>query len=353
MSVHPTGVASRGLSAYLLVLHLVAALAGTLFAGLALGGLAGETPMKVSSLLVALGWLALVGWALIGIGRGWSGLGRGELAGPLTSTRRWLTYLVWWAPVVGLLLAFVAFIDCGPLWIPNLFHWFGLTMTAIGLGALYSLPPLVRLFTGSTQPAAPSRPWWLIVVHCAGAALVWGLVWLIPYVAYLSDDVDPADYSGAPAGFLLPWRGGEDGWVIQGNNTGLNHNAEANGQDFAWDFRRSCGTAVLAAQAGTITAVVDTNDGIGGSNNLVEVTHADGTVGSYLHIRQGSATAPVGTAVNQGDALARVGCVGNSLTGHVHFHVRPAGGGATIAVRFDDVDDGVPRSFGSYTSGNR
>lgn len=344
---------TTGLRVYLLVLHLVLVTAATVFAGFALGGLRGEVPMVISSVVVTLGWLGFATWGLVNLGREWPELRRGHPDGLLIATRRWLTVGVWWAPAVGLVLAFLAFIDCGPLWIPNVFHWFGLAMSVVGLGALYSLPPLAGLLAGGPLVAAPSRPWWLILVHCGGLALVWALVWVIPYFTLLRDDVNRADYAGAPAGFLLPWPGEEDGWVIQGNNAGMNHNAAHNNQGFAWDFRRECGTPVLAALGGQVTDVVDTNDGIGGNNNLIEVTHDDGTVAAYLHLRQGSAVVTAGDRVAQGDPLARVGCVGNSLTGHLHFHVRRSAGAPTIAITFDDVDGGIPRTFGSYTSGNR
>ena len=334
------------------MLHLVLVAAATVFGAAALGGLRGEVPMVISSIVVALGWFGFAAWGMVAIGRRWRTL-PADPSGLLIATRRWLTAGAWWAPAVGLLLAFLAFIDCGPLWIPNLFHWFGLAMSALGLGALYSLPLLARLLAGGALEAAPSRRWWLVLLHCGGLALAWALVWLIPYFALLRDDVDEADYAGAPAGFLLPWPGGEDGWVIQGNNAGMNHNAAHNGQDFAYDFRRECGTPVLAAQTGEVTDVVDTNDGLGGDNNLVEVTHDDGTVASYLHIRTDSAVVATGDRVTRGDAIARVGCVGNSLTGHLHFHVRGTAGAPTIAITFEDVDGGIPRTFGSYTSGNR
>lgn len=342
---------SAGLRGYLVVLRLVLVLAATGVGAAALGALRGETPMLLAGVVAALGWLGWAAWGLIEVGRAWPVSGAGPQARLLAATRVWLLVLVWWAPAAGLVLAFVSFIDCGPIWIPNLLHWSGLGFAAVGLAALYTLPAVASAFSGAPQEAAPSRPWWRIVVHCAGLALVWGLVWLIPYLALLRDDVDPADYAGAPSGFLLPWPGEQDGWVIQGNNAGLNHNADHNSQDFAWDFRRECGTPVLAARAGEVSEVEDTNDGLGGDNNRIDVTHDDGSVASYLHIRRGSAVVAEGDGVSQGDPLARVGCVGNSLTGHLHFHVRS--GGATIPVSFDDVDGGVPRSFGSYTSGNR
>jgi len=344
---------SKGLRTYLVILDLVLAVTATLLGAFALGGLRGDLPMLLSSLVVALGWLGLAAWGLVNLGRAWSRLALGQPSGLLRATRPWLLAMAWWAPAVGLVLAFLSFIGCGPIWIPGLFHWSGLVLAAVSLGARYSLPAIARAFTGGPHPAAPSRPWWLVVVHAGALALVWVLVWLVPYLAWLRDDVDLADYAGAPAGFLLPWPGGQEGWVIQGNNAGLNHNADNNDQDFAWDFRRECGSPVLAALGGTVGDVVDGNDGIGGDNNSIEVLHADGTVASYLHIRKDSAVVATGDAVSQGDPLARVGCVGNSLTGHLHFHVRSGTTGPTIAITFDDVDDGVPRSFGSYPSGNR
>ena len=341
---HPLGI-----RIYLSAVYLALGLAAAVFAGLAIGGLRGEGPMMIAGILVSLGWLGFFAWGLVSFARGWPSLAV-SLGVLLKSTRWWLFALLWWAPVVGLLLAFLAFINCGPLWIPNVFHWFGLAMTAVGLAAYYSLPALVRLFTGGPQATAPSNRWWVIVVHCSTVALVWALAWGIPYFALLNDAVDEDDYAAAATGFLLPWRGGQDGWVIQGNDAGMNHNNDSNLQKFAWDFRRQCGTVVLAARAGTVTNFEVDNDGLGGENNVIEVT--DGAlVVSYLHVQKDSSLVAMGQNVQQGDALARVGCVGNSLTGHLHFHVRS--GANTVAVTFDDVEDGIPRTFGSYTSGNR
>jgi murein DD-endopeptidase MepM/ murein hydrolase activator NlpD len=342
-----------GLRIHLLVLYGLLVLTATVVGALAIGGLRGEVPMKLAGLLVALGWLGFSALGMIILARGWPTLA----AGPSTVlrwTRWWLLGLVWFAPVAGLPLAFLAFVNCGPAWIPPLFHWSGLALTAVGLSALYSLPAFARLYTGAVQDAAPSRRWWVIVVHCSAVAVAWALAWGIPYFALLRDDVDEADYAGAPSGFLLPWPGGEDGWVIQGNDAGMNHNSAHSQQKFAWDFRRECGTPVLAAKAGTVTGVEDGNDGIGGDNNAIKVQVDGGLVASYLHIQKDSAVVKKGAVVAQGAMLARVGCVGNSLTGHIHFHVRQgADTTTTVAVRFDDVDSGVPRTFGSYTSGNR
>jgi murein DD-endopeptidase MepM/ murein hydrolase activator NlpD len=187
-------------------------------------------------------------------------------------------------------------------------------------------------------------------------AVVWGLAWLIPYWI-LKGDITVSEYKNKDHVYELPFPGGESSWVIQGNNSSLNHNDANFGQKFSWDFRRSCGSPVLAARAGTIATLPDdTHDGMGGTNKQIQVNQADGTVAFYLHIEKGSVPAKfrmVGAPVNLGDEIAKVGSVGNSLTGHIHFMVKQ--GGTTIGVSFTDVsdDNGIPRTFGSYTSGNR
>jgi murein DD-endopeptidase MepM/ murein hydrolase activator NlpD len=155
--------------------------------------------------------------------------------------------------------------------------------------------------------------------------------------------------------------------VIQGNNTSADHNAADLNQKFAWDFRRPCGSPLLAARSGNVVYAIHSNDGFGkdSPNNQIQVLHPDGTVAVYLHLQQGSIPGnlfPTGgstPAVTQGQQIAKVGCVGISLTGHVHFEVRqnrasPITSVQTVGVVFADVadDNGIPRTFGTYTSGN-
>lgn len=324
-----------------------------LLLGASIGGLRGETPMLVASIVVMLGWAVFAAGAIYSLTRAIPMLrGHGDAENTLRWTRRSLVYLMVLAPFTGLGLAFISFIDCGPIWIPNLYHWAGLVGTVLAFAAFYTLPVIARACLGHRPTAAQPSRWWVIALVSGLVAVLWGLAWLIPYLI-LRGSVEESQYAGAPGTFKLPWQAGESSWVIQGNDSGLNHNNDNSGQKFSWDFRRPCGSAVLAAEAGQVTAVTDTNDGIGGDNNGIEVTHADGSVASYLHIQNGSAVVAVGTMVQQGDGLARAGCVGNSLTGHIHFMVKS--GGTTIPITFADVstDDGIPRAWSSYTSGNR
>jgi hypothetical protein len=259
------------------------------------------------------------------------------------------------AAVTGLALAFLAFVGCGPLWLSSLYHWGGMVGTVLGLLTFFLLPAVVRACVGETDEYARFHRWWWVVFVPLGVVVLWGLAWLIPYLI-LKGDINESEYQAVDRVYLLPFPGGESTWVIQGNNSSLNHNNAHSGQKFSWDFRRRCGTPVLAARAGTIQSVTDTNDGMGGQNNQISVAHSDGTVAFYLHIQKGSVPArfrTAGAAVSQGDEIAKVGSVGNSMTGHIHFMVKR--GASTIGARFTDVNDdnGIPRTFNSYTSGNR
>lgn len=297
---------------------------------IAVRGLAGAWPMKLASFAVLAAWAVTVVWAALNVLDALSG---GEPGG---GVRGLLGYVLVFAPVTGLGLAFLALVKCGPAVVPRGFHLLGLVCFAVAaLGVL-------------ADPAASTTG----IVAVLVVALVWVLAWLVPYLL-LRGSIDPAAYAAAPATLKLPFPPGERTWVIQGNHSRFNHTRSNLAQDHAWDFRRPCGTPVLAALAGTVTSVIDHHDGIGGDNNEVEVQHPDGSVASYLHILHHSAQVVVGAVVAQGDRLAAVGSVGHSLTGHIHFHVRAGAG--TIPVRFADVTrhGGIPRAFRFYTSGNR
>jgi len=318
------------------------------------GGLLGDARMRMSVLLVLLTWIALAVLIIVFAIRRAAAMARGE--GSSSDGLRWATRLflviVILAPLTGLGLAFLAFVGCGPLYLPNLYHWTGMVATVLGLVALFTLPLIVRACVGETDEYAEPYRWYTVVITVSVIVVVWGLVWLVAYLK-LKGDIDESKYASAKVVYKLPWSGGDDSWVIQGNNSSLNHNDANSNQQFAWDFRRRCGTPVLAARDGTVSKVDDTHDGIGDTNNVVQVDHGDGTTGIYFHIQKGSAQVKNAAKVRQGDQLARAGCVGNSLTGHIHFMVNQ--GGKSIAIKFADVkeDSGIPRAFNSYTSGNR
>jgi murein DD-endopeptidase MepM/ murein hydrolase activator NlpD len=109
----------------------------------------------------------------------------------------------------------------------------------------------------------------------------------------------------------------------------------ANGKSFLRDGMRNqdyyaYGKKVLAAKNGTVVFVRSdiientpgetTNTNTPGGN-LVIVDHGGGQYGYYGHLRPGSVSVRVGSAVSAGEAIAEVGNSGDSVEPHLHFHV--------------------------------
>ncbi|MFC5667427.1 M23 family metallopeptidase [Kitasatospora misakiensis] len=88
------------------------------------------------------------------------------------------------------------------------------------------------------------------------------------------------------------------------------------------DFPVDGGTAVMAVTDGTIRTQWNPSYGY-----MTILKMADGTEAWYCHLR--SYKIRKGT-VKAGDVIAYVGSSGNSTGPHLHFEIRPAGGGAPV-----------------------
>jgi hypothetical protein len=339
---------------FLLVAHIVVLLEGAILVVGSIAAFTGATNMVVSGILTLILWLPFLAFTIRSI-RFTPALlsGNGERADAALAWASWILLLAAFLSFTsGLLLAFLAFASCGPLFVSSLDHWTGMVGMAVNFGAYYLLPVVVNGCTD--RKGSVNRRWWSPIVFCVPVFLAWSLTWIVAY-AKLSGSIDEKAYPSRDVSpYKLPFPGGESSWVIQGNNSSLNHNGT---QQFAWDFRRSCGTPVLAARDGTVTSVDDSHDGNGSGrpNNKILVDHGDGTTAEYLHFEFKSAKVKALQKVKQGDVLALVGNVGNSLTGHIHFQVDK--GSQSVAIVFADPDvkddKGIPRTFGSYESSNR
>ncbi len=86
------------------------------------------------------------------------------------------------------------------------------------------------------------------------------------------------------------------------------------------------GTPVIAPEAGTVSF---TDGGLGGRGAYV--TTADGTSYYMAHLNAYADSMYSGATVEQGEVVAYVGNTGNAENGapHLHFEIRPYGGGAT------------------------
>ena len=193
-----------------------------------------------------------------------------------------------------------------------------------------------------------------VIRRCAFfvAASIAAIVWWVSFTS-LTGVRDESLYPPAEQSpYLLPFPAGQTFVVCQGNRGVVSHR---DWEEFAFDFAMPVGSDVCAARGGFVRRVVDQNDGHGrhARNNLIEVDHGDGTIGKYLHIKQGGSYVRVGDRVARGQRIAASGHVGYSMLPHLHFVVdNPSG--YSQPIRFADVytDAGIPRMFKRYTSGN-
>jgi hypothetical protein len=109
---------------------------------------------------------------------------------------------------------------------------------------------------------------------------------------------------------------------------------------FSWNKLDSGEVQVVAAAAGTLIEIQNINpsdhncgSGSGGLGNWVVVSHADGQITIYGHMKYNSLTTKaVGQTVEAGEVIGTVGSSGNSSGPHLHFEVRSALGGSDLWV---------------------
>jgi murein DD-endopeptidase MepM/ murein hydrolase activator NlpD len=83
------------------------------------------------------------------------------------------------------------------------------------------------------------------------------------------------------------------------------------------------GANVYAMNSGTVVTAV-TGWG-GGYGNYIVIDHGGGVTTLYAHLQNGSLRHGVGTEVEKGDVIGRVGNTGMSFGAHLHFEVRVNG----------------------------
>ena len=143
------------------------------------------------------------------------------------------------------------------------------------------------------------------------------------------------DPSGIATGYRypLPWRGGPFR-ISQGANGQYSHYGPKN--RYAMDIAMPEGTPIIAARAGVVVKVENSQTGRGSnpSGNFVRVLHSDGTMGVYLHLKKGSVSVREGQRVEVGSALALSGNTGNSSGPHLHFVVQRNTGMGLVSIPY-------------------
>lgn len=134
--------------------------------------------------------------------------------------------------------------------------------------------------------------------------------------------------------YPLPWVGGPFR-LTQGPGGRYSHYGPKG--RYAMDIAMPVGTPIIAARAGTVVKVENSQSGRGSnpSGNFVRILHDDGTMGVYLHLMQGSVVVQEGQRVSVGSSLARSGNTGNSTGPHLHFVVQRNTGLALESIPYE------------------
>mgnify|MGYP001568820539 FL=1 len=133
--------------------------------------------------------------------------------------------------------------------------------------------------------------------------------------------------------YPLPWCGGPFR-LSQGAEGQYSHFGPKN--RYAMDIAMPVGTPIIAARAGVVVKVENSQSGRGTdpSGNFVRVLHNDGTMGVYLHLKQGSVSVREGQQVTVGSPLALSGNTGNSSGPHLHFVVQRNTGQGLVSIPY-------------------
>jgi murein DD-endopeptidase MepM/ murein hydrolase activator NlpD len=120
----------------------------------------------------------------------------------------------------------------------------------------------------------------------------------------------------------LPYRGTHV--VMQGFHGKFSHTGD---DEYAVDFDMPVGTALYAAREGVVVGT-RADMKLGGAEeqyrnkaNFILIRHADGTFGTYDHLKEGGVAVNVGTQVGRGQLIGYSGSTGFSSGPHLHFAI--------------------------------
>jgi len=138
---------------------------------------------------------------------------------------------------------------------------------------------------------------------------------------------DPKAVHNDKVRYALPYDG-KSRHVCQGFGGKYSHKGNLH---YSIDFDMPVGTPVRCARPGVVCSVRHDSERGGASRkyvadaNYVNVLHADGTEGVYLHLRPNGVAVKLGKKVKKGTLIGYCGLTGFTSRPHVHFHVKLSG----------------------------
>ncbi len=134
--------------------------------------------------------------------------------------------------------------------------------------------------------------------------------------------------------YFLPYEKGSRFLLIQAYNSKFSHTNE-----LSLDFKMKKGSEICAAREGVVTATKEDSD-VGGmrdeyynQGNHIIITHIDGSVAMYWHLKKEGVVVNIGDTVSKGQHIGFSGNTGYSAFPHLHFQVQNKDGN-DIATRF-------------------
>ncbi|NHF57781.1 M23 family metallopeptidase [Flavobacteriaceae bacterium TP-CH-4] len=124
--------------------------------------------------------------------------------------------------------------------------------------------------------------------------------------------------------YVLPYPVGT-GYVVNLAHCGGSYHSAGQPDQYAIDFDMGIGTTITAAREGQVIFVEESGQDGGFPNNLVVVSHSDGTYGQYMHLTQNGALVEIGDRVEKGDPIGLSGNTGLAGYPHLHFVVTKRG----------------------------
>lgn len=134
--------------------------------------------------------------------------------------------------------------------------------------------------------------------------------------------------------YNLPYQAGSKFLLIQAYNSSFSHKSE-----LSLDFKMKEGSKICSARNGIVTAIKEDSDEGGTKDefydkgNHIIITHEDGSVAMYWHLKKEGVVINAGDTVIQGQLIGFSGNTGYSAFPHLHFQVQNKNGN-DIATRF-------------------